>query len=226
MHRTIPLFVAVLAVFALFAAPARADFITIDAVEDAAVKQASPDATDNSNIIRITANADQHERTLVRFDLSVLPAGSLISRARFRWYNFGATWTAGVSPVVDLYHLADDTWSEANVTWNTQPSSGATLGQAYVSLSQGWKGAVIRDTDLGVLNWDPAADLADGFLSFVMVADIADGSRTFAGYSTEIGTTHAPKLELTFEQGPVPEPATAGLLLLAGPAVLALRRRR
>jgi hypothetical protein len=226
MRRLFPVAAVVLAVLVLFTAPARADFMTIDAVEDAVVKQASPDAVDNTNILRIVAYTDQHQRALVKFDLSTLPAGSVVTRARFRWYNFGASWTTGVSPVVDLFHVADDTWSETNVTWNTQPSSGATLGQASVSLSQGWKGAVIRDTDLAILNWDPAGDLADGFLSFVMVADFADGSRSFAGYATEIGTTHAPKLELTYEPGPVPEPTSVALFALGGLGVAIRRRRR
>ena len=100
---------------------------------------------------------------LLRFDLSAIPAGAAISSARLV-----ATTRAGWAQNGDQNHhavfLADDSWDESTVTWDTRPDDGTvapgdptlTAGGGDIRVSSRALGAtsVFRNTCLT----DPAGD--------------------------------------------------------------------
>jgi hypothetical protein len=60
------------------------------------------------------------ERTLLRFNLSSIPAGASIRDARLQTYaHCGYAW--GGDGSVYTHFVPNDTWAETGVTWNTQP---------------------------------------------------------------------------------------------------------
>lgn len=69
-------------------------------------------------------------RSLVRFDLSHVPPGTIINNARLLVDLAGSCDFPGQSLSITPYQISSD-WSEEDVTWSTQPS----LGSSYPSVS-------------------------------------------------------------------------------------------
>ena len=64
------------------------------------------------------------ERAWLKFDLSVIPAGSTITSATLQLWNWKS---AGPSMPVEVRSSSTDSWTETGITWNTQPSLGDVL---------------------------------------------------------------------------------------------------
>ena len=78
-------------------------------------------------------------RTLIQFDLSMIPNGSYISNAALNINQSGST-PSGDSPyTIQTRFLASD-WSEGSITWNShQPQWGDVIGNTDVNSVNGWK---------------------------------------------------------------------------------------
>ena len=71
-----------------------------------------------------SASSFGDERAWTQFDLSGLPAGVTITNAQLQLYCF----TAATTPLpVAVAGALSDAWTEAGITWNTQPAFGAVL---------------------------------------------------------------------------------------------------
>lgn len=64
------------------------------------------------------------ERAWVKFDLSGLPAGLSVTGATLQLWDFKAT---GAALPAEVRGGSSDTWTEAAITWNTQPDFGSAL---------------------------------------------------------------------------------------------------
>jgi 2',3'-cyclic-nucleotide 2'-phosphodiesterase (5'-nucleotidase family) len=64
------------------------------------------------------------ERAWLKFDLSVIPAGSTISSATLQLWNWKST---GAALPVEVRGASSDSWTETGITWNSQPAFGAVL---------------------------------------------------------------------------------------------------
>lgn len=71
------------------------------------------------------------ERGWLKFDLSSIPSGSVITSATLQLWNWKST---GASLPVEVHGASDDSWTETGITWNSQPVIGAVLStQTLVS---------------------------------------------------------------------------------------------
>ena len=64
-------------------------------------------------------------RTWVKFDLSSIPDGVVITKAELRLY-FEWSWGSGAPGGIEVHFSSDDTWNEMEITWNNQPSFEGT----------------------------------------------------------------------------------------------------
>ncbi len=65
-----------------------------------------------------------NERSWLKFDLSSIPAGSTITGATLKLWDWKAT---GASLPVEVRSATDDTWTESGLNWNNQPALGGVL---------------------------------------------------------------------------------------------------
>ena len=122
--------IALLALSVVFQGHARAEanqsssVITIDADADAYVTSLSPSdpmgATDASTlrVEAISTLFSAQSRSLLHFDLSKIPAGSVINKAELRLFQTGANndWLLNIDRV-------EEAWAEATVTFRTAPKT-------------------------------------------------------------------------------------------------------
>jgi hypothetical protein len=88
-------------------------------------------------------------RSYLKFDLSGIPAGEVVTFARLNLFQFNG---GGFASGVDVFRVADDSWSEATITWNNQP--------------------VLVPADPDLIAWDPAlTGYARGWISFDLLAN-------------------------------------------------------
>ena len=123
------------------------DTLTLNPVADTTI--ASNAATTNFSteaelvvaIDRLFASVDVH--SLLRFDLSALPPGSIIHRAELRLRQTasdGAAWTVNVNRITE-------NWSATSVTWSTRPP-GVTVYRALALPDGADETATLEITDL------------------------------------------------------------------------------
>ena len=155
--------------------------------------------------------------TLVKFDLSSIASGTPVLGATLNLYYIGYWDNDPQGRPLTCYAITSD-WDESTVTWNTKPTSAGVVSAT----------ATVPAGINNWMSWDVTAD----------VQDMADGSASYYGwkimdetywgdfdipyswfYSKEYGQL-TPYLEVA-----IPEPATLGLLLVGGLALLKHRRR-
>ncbi|MDD4880918.1 MAG: DNRLRE domain-containing protein, partial [Gallionellaceae bacterium] len=71
-----------------------------------------------------SVSAFGNERSWLKFNLSGIPAGSTITGATLRLWNWKS---AGAALSVEVRGSADDNWTETGLTWNNQPAPGGIL---------------------------------------------------------------------------------------------------
>ena len=99
--------------------------LDIPSVEDLSVTDGSPDANfggdEDLSLGYCTGPANGNMRIWLKFDLSAVTAGATVLKANLRLYFF-IHWGTQDYPV---YRSSSDSWSEAAITWNTQPATDA-----------------------------------------------------------------------------------------------------
>ncbi len=127
-------------------------FVTLTPVEDTYIASNRPDtnfaAASDLAVTATNLTAVIQSRTLLRFDLSAIPAGSIIERAELRLYqndfNGDDVWTLAVDQITE-------SWSASSVTWRSAPTSAASR----VTLASPGQRAIRVSADLLPLveNW-------------------------------------------------------------------------
>lgn len=179
-------------------------------------------------------------RSYLKFDLSSIPAGHVVTGATLELYVFNG---GGFGSGIDIFRVGSDGWSESTITWNNQPTplnpDPADLISQNLSVIGLTRGLISFDL-LASGAWDPDQDRAagDGLLS--VIARITGGEfntqRSHNICSSEAGGfdclqsgetgpffDRGPRLVIT--TAPVPEAGSTLLVLLAGAALAASRRR-
>jgi hypothetical protein len=241
MNRT----VALALVVALAPAWARASTLILAPTDDSFVYSFQPDTNYGTNPGLAGGgvfNGAEQYVSFLRFDLSAVPAGQVVTAASLNLFQFLG---GGFAPIgASVYRVATDTWSEATVTWNTAPVTfGVDLNDTTRIGANDNAGTTYRGWSSWDLlangNWDVTTDLADGILSVAVYSDAFGGTQTHNWCSKEstvdncliVGVESAPVADLRrpyLELTVVPLPGTLWLMAsgLVGLAGLARQRAR
>ncbi len=118
--------------------------VSLPSVADAHVKEAQPDnSSKNIGIMTVRSEIGKNYRSFVRFDTSNIPAGASVNSATLTLcaVMVGSQRTYEVRRVTQ-------TWGEASVTWNNQPTAAAAAtASATTPLTP------------GCMTWDVSADV-------------------------------------------------------------------
>ncbi len=116
--------------------------VTLYSVADACVMEGRPTYNFGSTVDMWVGYDDYLEpdgkivRSLVRFDLSSIPAGATINSATLRLYLVNSWDYPGKTRTITTYR-ASSYWSESSVTWNNKPSYAESYGSAGVTHGSG-----------------------------------------------------------------------------------------
>lgn len=130
------------------------------ATDDADISQAYPDTNDGASTSMLAGYDDYFDpdwkimRSLIKFNLSAIPANTSISnavlRVRYKWW-----WDyPGQSRTITSYRIGSN-WSEGNVTWNTAPAIGEAYGSVALVASDsalGWYSIDVTNLVRGWVN--------------------------------------------------------------------------
>ncbi len=102
--------------------------LTLPILADATVSAASPNTNyGTSTTLEVDPpwnSASEEKQVFLRFDLSALPANTVIRGANLVMNAYqGYAW--GGNGNVYAHHVDDDTWNENTITWNNKPANAA-----------------------------------------------------------------------------------------------------
>ena len=96
------------------------DILIFTPSDDATVKSNRPDMNFGFESTLEADNAP-YDNFLIKFDVSGINNRPVLS-AKLRLHNVNESDSGG-----DFYYIADNSWSESSITWNTAPLAGSTL---------------------------------------------------------------------------------------------------
>ena len=115
---------------------------TLLSSDDSSIFQDSPGSNYGSEAwLEVTSAIDSNRRSLLKFDLSSLPAGSDVIGADLNLYFY---WGSGfvdlrdAGVLIEAREILNDNWSESTVTWNDAPAFGNLIDAVEIG-SYSWK---------------------------------------------------------------------------------------
>jgi uncharacterized repeat protein (TIGR01451 family) len=174
-------------------------------VADAAVFQSVPDTNYGSRAYMYAGYdhsgcnlySGKVARSLVRFDLSSIPAGASISDAKLHLRLTGWCYYVGHSqPRTVTIYRADAGWSESSVTWNNKPGCAESYASASVSVtSRGWHSFDMTNLVRGWVNGS-----FSNYGLMVRAPETSGSEFALLEFATHdyYGTTYDPYLEVTY----------------------------
>ena len=127
--------------------------------------------------------------------MSSIPDGATITQADLSLYLTAFT----NDYAEDAKYVSSDSWIEG-ITWNTQPAIGGLLDTATTPSVNHWETWNLSPA------WSYATDLTDNYLSVAIVTNESNySSDTYASFES---CSNLPKLEITYNDCPVPVPPT------------------
>ncbi len=103
---------------------------------------------------RYGASSNWESDALIRFDLSSIPFGTVISSAKLNLYYYDYYDTNPAGRVISCYRITNN-WNENTVTWNKRPSYASTV-TSYSTLP----------SSFGWVTWDVKSDVQDFINSY------------------------------------------------------------
>ena len=173
-----------------------------DAVEDADISQAYPTTNNGASASMYVGYDDLHDpdwqilRSLIKFDVSEIPASTSISSAVLRVYYAGYYDYANYSRTITSYRIGSN-WSEASVTWNTAPSIGETYGTVSLiaaSSSFGWYSIDVTNLVRGWIN-----GTLPNYGVMLRGPEHSGSDSSWRSFATkEAGSSYTPYLQITY----------------------------
>jgi hypothetical protein len=230
--RALGVFASAAVALAALATTGSAATLQLVAVEDALVISDPTRLDENFGAdpqIVVWANYPNYgARSYLKFDLSSVPSGHVITGAVLELFQFNG---GGFASGVDVFRVASDSGGEGTITWNNQPVLDPALADRIAqnpTLTGYERGWVTFDL-LANGVWAPSVDLASGDGQLSLILRITGGElntqRAHNLCSSEAGgfdclltgetgpiLGRAPRLVLTTTA--VPEPRVLGMLTL------------
>jgi len=141
-----------------------------------------------------SSSANGITRSLVRFNLSSIPAGTSIANATLSLYLVNSCDTSNRTHTVTTYRVKDD-WS-SSTTWNSQPGTGEAYGSASIS-SRTYKRYTFDITDL-VRGWVNGSYTNYGLMLRGPESSGSSSARLGFGTLNASGTTYDPYITITY----------------------------
>jgi hypothetical protein len=218
------------AMTALIGSAAHADIINVPVAADTYVANSTAANTNYGGSYQLSAYSVYSgflytNYVYVKFDLSAVPANQGITNVTLNLAGIGGSGALPVTPT-SVYYVADDSWSESTMTWNTKKAFSSLLGSITTTTYKGfvdnpfwyqWTLAVTPDM------------LTDGILSLAVLENGYPEAHQFASkeFATVIGTPgFDPYLGVTYTPAPVPLPPSALLFGTGLVGLVGLRRWR
>jgi hypothetical protein len=130
-------------------------------------------------------------RSLIRFDVSDIPAGTSISQAKLYLRHVNSCYRNAGSYLVTTYR-ATNSWSSSSVTWNNQPGYGESYGSASVSSSPGsWYSFDVTNLVRGWVNGSVSN------YGIVLRASESSSTGIRLGFAT-VNSSYDPYLQITY----------------------------
>lgn len=164
-------------------------------VADAQVASLRPTSnfgTGNNLYLQSSSAGYGNERAWLKFDLSAIPAGTVISSATLKLYDWKST---GAALPAEVRAGNDDSWSESGITWNSQPPLGdtaldtQTLAAGVAGAWYGWDVTPLTQAKLG----------GNKLVSLVLkpvAEDSSDATAPSYGFDAREYGSNAPFLEI------------------------------
>lgn len=183
--------------------------LSVRPIHDNSAREDTPDTISDHTANLNVSHLDHMGHAFLRFDISGLSADLTVAEATLTMRtrnDFGT-----VKPV-DVHAVADDTWDETTITWNTQPAAGDLLGTYPVGPQDPAGTSELDYTDVtGYVSNSHAA--ADMLISFRLSAP-QSGSAMFFRADEHADQTEHPWALLNVIAG-APFPPPRGLLFMA-----------
>jgi hypothetical protein len=162
---------------------ASSSVVTLPPTDDAEVRESSPHSNHGTNAIMWvqSAGCGRNRRIFLKFDLSAVPPGSIITRARLYLYCQDANF-ADLN--VQVRAVDNDDWAECGITWKNQPSYGEVLDNILIP-----KCGSFRWYCWDVTSFVRAEFSGDGVASFCLRADRENADGKVGFRSKEHGVT-------------------------------------
>ncbi|MHC5061443.1 MAG: DNRLRE domain-containing protein [Planctomycetota bacterium] len=172
-----------------------ASFISIPVTEDTYADSGNPDTNyGSSGSLSSGYNGSAIYRTFLKFDLSGIPPGNVITSATLRLDN---NFISIPAPELDVYRVSDR-WEESTVTWNDQPVNAYTPGPPRPI-------EINRSLVIGAYTtWNVTEEVDDqyvddGVYSVKIVSPYEDISQSAGFWSKDAGIPDwAPTLEIEY----------------------------
>lgn len=178
----------------------------VGAYGDATVVSSSPDTISYTaaQIYAGTSNpATIIQRALLKFDISTIPAGSIISSAALNLYFAGES--QSTTPSVSVYRNTAD-FTPSTVTWNNKPTTNATA-ESTTTISNTSSDKQFTWNVLSALTyWKTSGNPNYGF-TLINSDETSVGS--YKSFRSFDNITNAPELQVVYNQAPSAPTVTA-----------------
>lgn len=184
--------------------------VTLIANSDACVLQGYPSQNAGRTTDMWAGYDDQPNRnaqivrSLVKFDLSSVPAGATITNAKLKVYYRGYRDFAGHVSTVTAYQITGD-WQETSVNWNNKPGFGASYGSVSIAANSNWGWRELDVTAL-VQGWMNGALANQGIM--LRGPEESGYYSNYRSFFTREGS-YSPQLVISFGGGAVVRPDAA-----------------
>jgi hypothetical protein len=164
-------------------------------VDDGDAYSWEPTTYFDTNYMQIQGDGTNRARGLVKGNLSIIPAGSIITNANQSLY------IPSLAPSHTIYHEiynTTDTWIEETLTWNNMPAAGTLQDNRTITTSTGvWR--YFNVTNAAVTAF---ANATDKNLSLMIKFYLENsGSADYMRYSTKEGATASQRPQLVVTYG-------------------------
>lgn len=162
-------------------------------MKDATLAQSSPDTSFPSDVylyVGKSAGANGIQRSLLKFDLGLIPNDAIINSASLRLYQD----SSGTTPGTVTIHSVTSDWLDTTVTWNTTPNFDPTVYGTFNGIANA-KGAIAVDIS-GLIQKFVNGDIPNRGLLMKVTDETATNAMLFSSVES---TTGANRPQLTID---------------------------